>query len=81
MRFGKKGKLNTRLIGPFKILERVGAMSYRIALPPNLVAPFTTCSTCQIQRAKGAFCSSTHYRGPEGFPQSTCKSEKCEKES
>ena len=36
--FGKKGKLSPRFIGPFEILDRVGAVAYRIALPPNLAA-------------------------------------------
>ncbi|XP_073153143.1 uncharacterized protein [Henckelia pumila] len=36
MRFGKKGKLAPRFIGPFEILDRVGALAYRVALPPNL---------------------------------------------
>ncbi|GKV48019.1 hypothetical protein SLEP1_g54860 [Rubroshorea leprosula] len=35
-RFGLKGKLSLRYIGPFEILERVGEVAYRIALPPEL---------------------------------------------
>ena len=33
-RFGKRGKLSSRFIGPFEILERVGTIAYRLALPP-----------------------------------------------
>ncbi|WP_222429774.1 hypothetical protein, partial [Cobetia crustatorum] len=36
LRFGKKGKLTPRFIGPFQILDRVGAMAYRLALPTPL---------------------------------------------
>jgi hypothetical protein len=36
LRFGKKGKLTPRFIGPFQILDRVGAVAYRLALPTPL---------------------------------------------
>ncbi|GKA48091.1 putative reverse transcriptase domain-containing protein, partial [Tanacetum coccineum] len=34
--FGKRGKLNPRYVGPFKVLERVGSVAYKIELPQEL---------------------------------------------
>ena len=36
VKFGKRGKLSSRYIGPFKILERVDTIAYRLALLPSL---------------------------------------------
>ena len=36
VRFGKRGKLSPRFFGPFEILERVGTVVYRLALPPSM---------------------------------------------
>ena len=35
LRFDKKGKLILRFVGPFEILERIGPLAYRLALPPS----------------------------------------------
>ena len=36
VRFGKRGKLSLRFIGPFEILERMCTVAYRLALPPSM---------------------------------------------
>ena len=37
VRFGKRGNLSPRFIGPFEILERIGTVAYRLALSPSMI--------------------------------------------
>ncbi|GKE64064.1 putative reverse transcriptase domain-containing protein [Tanacetum coccineum] len=36
VRFGKRGKLNPRYVGPFKVIERVRTVAYKLELPQQL---------------------------------------------
>ncbi|XP_074318438.1 uncharacterized protein LOC141655249 [Silene latifolia] len=36
MRFGKRGRLSDKFISPYEILDRIGEVAYRLALPPSI---------------------------------------------
>ncbi|GJT05793.1 putative reverse transcriptase domain-containing protein [Tanacetum coccineum] len=48
--FGKRGKLNPRYIGPFKILSKVGTVSYRIELPEKLSRVHSTFHVSNLKK-------------------------------
>jgi hypothetical protein len=50
IRFGKKGKLSPRYIGPFDVIDRVGVVAYRLALPPSLEGVHNVFHVSQLRR-------------------------------
>ena len=50
MRFGKKGKLSPRFIGPYEVIEKVGPVAYRLALPPDLEKIHNVFHVSMLQR-------------------------------
>ncbi|GJR44319.1 putative reverse transcriptase domain-containing protein [Tanacetum coccineum] len=50
MRFGKKGKLAPRYVGPFEILERIGPAAYRLRLPRELSSVHDTFHVSNLKK-------------------------------
>ena len=50
VRFSKRGKLSPRFIGPFEILERVGSVAYRLALPPSMSSVHEVFHVSKLQK-------------------------------
>ncbi|GJU21461.1 reverse transcriptase domain-containing protein [Tanacetum coccineum] len=50
MRFGKHGKLNPHYIGPFRIIERIGPVAYRLELPQELSRVHNVFHVCSLKK-------------------------------
>ncbi|GJY67643.1 hypothetical protein Tco_0470625 [Tanacetum coccineum] len=50
MQFGKRGKLNPRYIGPFRIKERIGPVAYRLELPQELSRVHNVFHVCNLKK-------------------------------
>ena len=50
MRFGKKGKLSPRFIGPYEVTKKVGPVAYKLALPPDLEKVHNVFHVSMLQR-------------------------------
>ena len=50
IRFGRRGKLSPRFIGPYKILKRVNEQAYQLDLPPELDGIHNTFHVCYLQK-------------------------------
>nr|GEW31349.1 hypothetical protein [Tanacetum cinerariifolium] len=50
IRFGKHGKLSPRFIGPFKVIERIGPVAYKLDLPDKLRGIYDTFYVSNLKR-------------------------------
>ncbi|GJW54938.1 hypothetical protein Tco_0099023 [Tanacetum coccineum] len=50
VRFGKRGKLNPRYVGPFKVLAKVGKVAYRLELPQELSRVYYTFHVSNLRK-------------------------------
>jgi hypothetical protein len=50
MRFGNKGKLSLRYVGPFQVLKRVSPVAYKVEMPPSFAGIHNVFHISQLQK-------------------------------
>ncbi|WMV09132.1 hypothetical protein MTR67_002517 [Solanum verrucosum] len=53
MRFGKKGKLSPRYIGPYRISKRIGIVAYKLELPSELAIVYPVLHKSILKKCMG----------------------------
>ncbi|WMV36633.1 hypothetical protein MTR67_030018 [Solanum verrucosum] len=53
MRFGKKGKLSPRYIGPYRIAERIDNIAYELELPHELAVVHSVLHISMLKKCIG----------------------------
>jgi hypothetical protein len=70
-RFGVKGKLAPRYIGPFQILERCGKVAYRLELPEQLSNVHNVFHVSQLKKCLRVLDQVTDFEGVKLEPDLT----------
>ncbi|GJS86373.1 putative reverse transcriptase domain-containing protein, partial [Tanacetum coccineum] len=80
VRFGKRGKLNPRYVGPFEVLEKVGSVAYKLELPQELSRVHNTFHVSNLKKIVlrrkpftvpmviGRFPLNNHFQAPNTLP-------------
>ncbi|XP_024992458.1 uncharacterized protein LOC112526405 [Cynara cardunculus var. scolymus] len=50
IRFGKRGKLSPRFLGPFKVLAKIGLQASKLELPPEMAGIHNTFHVCYLRK-------------------------------
>ena len=53
MRFGRKGKLSLRYVGPYEILQRVGEVACELAVPAELASVHPVFHVSMLKKCLG----------------------------
>ena len=73
MRFGKEGKLSPRYVGPFEIIEHIGEVAYRLALPPALSKLYDVFHVSMLKKYMHEPSHVLSYESSDVDPKLTCE--------